>query len=199
MNRELRRIEICSVLFVLGVLSAFARQEQPLTYGSKSRANQADAPTEVWFTARAGEISSEYQKTTPETLKNDKLVIKNAYPKIRAFYSDKEFGRSDSQLLNILGHTWSDFRKENPNIKLTSEKFATLAEAYGGLRITSDPPGAEIQIDEKPWVDPTNTEGAAHVGERVIRLSKEGYEPASGTALVKQGEWTPFFRKLKKK
>jgi len=197
MSLKQRQFEILATLFIFGVAATLAGQEPSLTYGTKSR--QADAPTEAWYKAKAQEISSDYRMTTAATLKNDKAVIKDAYPKVRNFYSTKQFGQSDSQLLSILGHAWSDYRKDNPNRMFTADEFVALAEAYGGLRITSDPPGAQIRVDEKTWVDPTNTEGAAHVGERVIELSMEGFKPETGTALVKQGEWTPFFRKLKKK
>src|SRR5207248_3159640 len=122
----------------------------------------------------------------------DKVSIKTAAPRLKAFYSAKEFGSSEAEMLSTMGEAWSDFRRENPKTPLTADGFEKFAESYGGLRIRSQPPKATIHVDEKAWTDPTNTEGGARVGERAIKLSKDNYEDETGTAVVKQGQWTTF-------
>lgn len=92
-----------------------------------------------------------------------------------------------------------DFRVQNTQAALDSQSFGEFASGYGGLRITSAPDGASIEVDKKKWDSNTNTQDGAAVGERQIKLSKSGYEDEYGTAVVIKGKWTLFHRDLKKK
>src|SRR6266851_4516209 len=115
----------------------------------RGQADQLATPAQGWYAQKASDISKENRYTTRQTLENDKATIKAAFPKLRAFYSDKEFGRSDPELLDIMGQAWSDIRRENPNTPLTSDDFVKFAEGFGGLKIRSEPPKAAIRVDEK--------------------------------------------------
>lgn len=161
--------------------------------------DRAATLTEYWYKQKEAEILKENPNINPETLRNDRTAIRAAYWKLKVFYSDKQFGQSDTELSEITGRAWFEFRENNSKSRLTSDEVVALGQGYGGLKIESDPQGAAIRVDDKGWTEPTNAESATRTGERAIRLSKLGYQDENGTAVVKQGEWTTFFRKLKKK
>ena len=160
---------------------------------------QAKEPKQRWYTDMAFQISKENPSTSIDTLQNDKVAIGAAYTCVKSFYSDKKYGQSDAEVLSIVGRAWSDFRAEHPTAVLTADGFVKYADEYGGLRIGSAPSGAVIQVDGRLWTDETDAVDAVHAGLRTITLSKEGYQEETGTAVVRLGQWTNFFRKLKEK
>lgn len=183
----------------MGVIFVVALIAGSLAWLQARELDRAATLTEDWYNQKEAEILRENPNINPETLRNDRTAIGAAYWKLKVFYSDKQFGQSDTELLEITGRAWFEFREKDSKSRLTSDEFVALGQGYGGLKIKSDPPGAAIRVDDKAWTEPTNTEGATRTGERAIRLSKPGYQDISGAAVVKQGQWTTFFRKLKKK
>jgi PEGA domain-containing protein len=145
----------------------------------------------------AGEIARANPAVSKETLQLDLAVVQNAEPRLREHYPNTF---TDSDVWHIAADAWVGFREKQPKEQLDVDKFAKLAsESYGGLKITSKPDGAAIEVDSKRWDDPTNARGSCHTGTRLIKLSKSGYQTVAGNAVVTEGKWTLFHRDLKAK
>jgi hypothetical protein len=133
----------------------------------------------------------------PTSSQAEVRVFQAAQPKIRAHFS-ATFSDSDIQQIECDG--WRDYRKLHPGEQLDADKFLKFAsENFGGLKVTSNPDGAAIRVDDKPWSDATNTQSSCKVGIRHVKLTKPGYQDELGDAIVKEGQWTLFHRDLKKK
>jgi PEGA domain-containing protein len=145
----------------------------------------------------ANQIAKANPKVNPQTLQYDLSVVQRAEPKLRERYP---VSFSDADVQHIATQSWMDFRTQHPNDKLDLDKFAKLAsESYGGLKVTSTPNGAAIEVDSRLWDDPTNAQSSCRTGTRHIKLSKPGYDDAEGDAVVVEGQWTLFHKDLKKK
>jgi hypothetical protein len=133
---------------------------------------------------------------TRQTLAKDEGVIRSAEPILKERYLEKGF--SDSDVQQIIGLAWMDYREVSPTPYLTKDTFIKFAYSkFGGLKVSSKPPGATIRVDGKQWSDETNSQSVTPVGSRVILLSKNGCEESTGQADVKEGQWTAFHRVLK--
>jgi hypothetical protein len=118
-------------------------------------------------------------------------------PKLRAHFS-RSFKDADVGQIECDG--WSDYMKLYPHEQPDTDKFLKfVSENFGGLKVTSTPDGAAIEVDGKPWSDTTNAQNSCRVGVRHVKLTKPGYQEEVGEAIVKEGQWTLFQRDLKKK
>jgi len=133
----------------------------------------------------------------PPISQADMRVFQSAQPKLRAHFSG---GFSDPDIQRIECEGWRDYKKLHRGEQLDADKFLKFAsENFGGLKVTSNPDGAAIKVDDKLWSDATNAQSSCKVGTRHIRLTKPGYQDGVGDAIVKEGQWTLFHKDLKKK
>jgi hypothetical protein len=145
----------------------------------------------------AHEITKANPTVNANTLEQDLPLVDGVERKIRAHYP-KTF--SDENIQQITIQTWADLRKREPNGALNMTGFEQYAlQSFGGLQITSQPEGAAIEVDDKPWSDTTNAQSSCRTGTRHIKLSKDGYKDAVGDAVVTEGRWTVFNRTLSKR
>jgi hypothetical protein len=151
----------------------------------------------VFYKHAAEEIKKANPAVKLSTLNQDLALVERTEPTLRRRYP-KTF--SDADIRDITASAWMDFRERQPNEPIDLDKFAKFAlESYGGLRITSKPIGAAIDVDSKPWSDTTNAQSSCRTGTRSIKLTKPGYEDEVGNAIVSEGRWTSFHRNLRKK
>ncbi len=127
-------------------------------------------------------------------LDEDKGVIDNAYPLIRNYYVNQKHTKED--VARIVGFAWTDFRRTNPSGHMTHAEFIQLSTSYGQLTINSDPLGASIAVDSKPWDEPTNVTDWTEAGERSVNLTKKGCKSETGKVFVPPGGNAKFERKL---
>jgi hypothetical protein len=159
---------------------------------------QQDSSTHTTVYKRAAhEIAKSNPAISNATLDQDLHLVDNVESKVRAYYP-KTFSDEDVQRITV--QTWIDLRQAKPEGPLDLDRFERYAlESFGGLRITSQPEGAAIEVDQRPWADSTDAQSSCRTGNRHIKLSKDGYEDEVGDAVVKEGQWTLFNRTLKKR
>lgn len=181
-----------ALILLLGTASVIAYSQ----VATKEAAEHPRGRASIYKDA-ANHIASANPKVKPQTLAHDLPVVESAEPRLRGAFPATF---SDSEVRQINTSAWVDYRAEHPNDKLDLDGFAKLAsQSYGGLRITSNPSGASIEVDSRAWDDLTDAQSTCRTGTRHIRLSKDGYEEADGDVLIVEGQWTVFHKDLKKK
>jgi len=76
-----------------------------------------------------------------------------------------------------------------------TETIATPAVATGKIRLRTDPPDAEIAIDDRPVGRGVLVDYDIPAGTRRVRISAQGYLPFDTTIVVRAGETTALGRK----
>lgn len=181
-------LNLITLVALLGTSAAQVTSSAEMKGSEKHRA---------FYTRTASEIAETNPAVDRSTLDKDLPVVEDAEEKVRRGYPHSF---SDSDITHITAYAWMDFRKRQPSGQLDSDRFVKFTlESYGGLKITSTPTGAAIEVDAKPWSDPTDAQGSCRTGKRQIKLSKAGYKDEIGFATVNEGQWTLFHRDLKKK
>ncbi|MFZ3214554.1 MAG: hypothetical protein WA192_00665 [Candidatus Acidiferrales bacterium] len=147
-----------------------------------------------FLTATGRCMSAQDSNISALTLAEDKGVIERSYPTVRAFYRSRKY--SDSDVAKILALAWTEFRRKNPSKQMSGAAFVQLGNSFGQLIVKSEPAGAAITVDARPWEGPTNNSDWTDSGQRVVKLLKQGCQPAEGNVDVLAGGSATFERKL---
>ena len=146
----------------------------------------------------ANYVSEKEHLVDQATVHADLDTLVAARRRVQETYAAKGFDNCASTRVTVLA--WKEMRKDQPRGKLNEDTLVKLAnEGFGGLKITSVPPGAAIKVDGKSWDDPTNTASWTHIGTRIIELSLRGYEDSKGEKKVTAGTTVEYKAKLSKK
>jgi len=109
-----------------------------------------------------------------------------------------QHGFNDEQISKIHELALADFHRTNPDIHIDPGEYKASVEDFGGIKISTNPAGAAVRIDDKQWQDPTNTGAMTHSGSRTVVLKKTGYRPVSRTVTVPAGDWVSMEATLEK-
>ena len=128
------------------------------------------------------------------TLAEDEGIIEDSYPAVRDFYMNRKYSEED--VAKIVALAWTEFRWKHPAKQMSGLAFVQLSNSFGQLIVKSEPSGATISVDARAWEGPTNTTDWTDSGQRLVKLVKQGCQPAEGKVTVPAGGSATFDRKL---
>jgi hypothetical protein len=141
------------------------------------------------------------QKTSVPAMKTslDEQFVGAVLPQIRNKFKGGD--ATDRQFQMLIEQASREYRGAHPNATIEPDKFVRyVAEGFGFLSIHTDPTGASVRVNGRAWDDLTDIDNnGTLVGEKIITVSKPGFEDETGRAEVSAGNFTLFYRKLKKK
>ena len=140
---------------------------------------------ETFINARTQCMSRGEPAIPAALLAEDKRTIDAAYPVIRDFYLNRNHKMED--VPRIVSLAWTGFRWTHPSVPMTRARFIQLSTSYGQLTVNSDPVGASIAVDGKPWDELTNTTDWTEAGERSVDLTKKGCKSETKKVMVPAG------------
>jgi hypothetical protein len=194
---------VSQLLISVGVLLQFqtAQRTDAWKFGECSNVKVAggidvsDAKQRASFLNATGRcMSRQDSNISALTLGDDKGVIEQSYPIVRDFYVSRKY--SDADVAQILALAWTEFRGKNPSKQMSRVAFVQLGNSFGQLIVKSEPRGAAISVDARPWEGPTNSSNWTDSGQRLVKLVKQGCQPAEGNVIVPAGGSATFERKL---
>ncbi len=186
-------------VFLAGGLAATAFSAQRTTTLQSSGDDKAISGTEVALTERL--VKSQNIGVVKRRLMDDRDAVKKAVPTVVPEF--KKAGYSDQEAVSGLAWAWYELRAGQDAVPLTRDlslgTIQTKAAKQGRLIVKSKPNGAAISVDRLEWRGPTNAEGFADVGNRQVKVSLEGLEPAEGICDVGRDRIVTFSATLQKK
>jgi hypothetical protein len=82
--------------------------------------------------------------------------------------------------------------------ELSAKQLVKYSLGLGAIRVSSEPPGAAIEIDGVLYEERTVRTLPATPGQHTIRLLKEGFQTAEGTVTVARRKVAEFSKKLQR-
>lgn len=127
-------------------------------------------------------------------LSSDRRTIEKTAPEMMGTLRRSGYSEKDASSAVAWGWFW--LRLGPHAVPLPNELPTTVVQAklddLGKLIVNSQPDKAAIFVDDVEWPDPTNHEGFVEVGERSVRVSESGLEPARATCEVARNRTTNF-------
>lgn len=182
------------VALILGMVCASLPQVTAAWYLEACARISASTPHEL-ATQGAECMSSGEPSVQPSQLEADSRMITATYEELAA--SDRRTGSAIEGQRTLAGfaRAWAEFRWRNQEVNLSAEALFRAA-GYGKLTVRSDPPEAEIYVNDKKWEDPTNRSEWVAAGNKTVVLKKETCKVAEGSVDVPPGREATFERTL---
>jgi hypothetical protein len=147
------------------------------------------------------QTEEEIQEARPivgsQKLFRDEVTVRIASPDIRKIFAKR--GYTAAQTEEAIFYGWKELRINQmpPEMELTPKQLVGFVSGLGLLTISSDPPGATIEIDGKRHPHKTGCNAWPSAGVHRIKLSLPGYETVEDTCTVDEENPATFEKTLK--
>lgn len=118
------------------------------------------------------------------------LSLAEAQQRSNSAQSEATGGRSDLPGGSLPGGS--------PDVRIDPGEYRASVEDFGGIKIVTNPEGAQVKIDDKSWDDSTDCSAFTHSGTRIVWIRKTGYKPVTRTVIVPAGDWVSLEVTLEK-